>query len=93
MSHQWDLRSQLEKLISQYFQLVDPRELFYNLPSPNTLKNVNVQTILYQEMFDENTIFPIPPASYRIRVLKEILSRIEKVLSDPEQDVSYLDRP
>lgn len=90
MPWQGDLSDQLERLIAQYFQLVDPRDLYHSLPSSTTLKDPKVQAILYQEMFHETSVSQIPPVSYRIRVLKEILARIEEALSDPEQDVGRL---
>jgi hypothetical protein len=37
-------------------------------------------------MFAE-TVFPLPPANYRARVLKLILARIEASIRDPEEDV------
>jgi hypothetical protein len=57
-----------------------------DIPPGSVLVQPDVQTALYEYMFDE-TIFPIPPNSYRSRVLKQIISRIEESITDPEQDV------
>ncbi|CAG7917349.1 unnamed protein product [Penicillium olsonii] len=73
----------IHKLAAQYFQLVELNHL--DLPPGSVLVRPEVQAALYEHMFDE-TIFPIPPHSYRSRVLKQILSRIEESITDPEQD-------
>jgi hypothetical protein len=87
MSWQKDSTGQLERLVAQFFQLVAPQDLYNSFPPSDILKDPNVQNILYRQMFDESSVVPIPPVGYRVRVLKEILSRIEEAFSDPEQDV------
>lgn len=77
--------SDIPKLTAQYFQLVDPPALA--LPPGAVLVQPAVQKVLYERMFNEEAIFPVPPANYRARVLKLILSRIEAAISDPEEDV------
>lgn len=74
----------IRKLVAQYFQLVDPSDLA--LPDGPVLVRPDVQTALYERMFAE-TVFPLPPANYRARVLKLILARIEASIRDPEEDV------
>jgi len=74
----------IHKLAAQYFQLVELQHL--DLPPGSVLVQPDVQAALYEHMFNE-TIFPLPPDSYRSRVLKQILSRIEESITDPEQDV------
>jgi hypothetical protein len=74
----------IQKLAAQYFQLVELQHL--DLPSGSVLVQPDVQAALYDHMFNES-IFPIPPDSYRSRVLKTILTRIEDSITDPEQDV------
>jgi hypothetical protein len=78
------------RLIAQYFQLIDPKSLA--IPTPCILKRPSVQEQIYNEMFDEVSLSPIiPPASYRLRVLKSIVTRIEASEEwDPEEDVSTL---
>ncbi|OQE05661.1 hypothetical protein PENVUL_c023G03113 [Penicillium vulpinum] len=74
----------IHKLAAQYFQLVELLHL--DLPQGSVLIQSTVQAALYERMFNENTVFPIPPDSYRSRVLKEILSRIEESITNPEED-------
>lgn len=75
----------IHKLAAQYFQLVELPNLA--LPPGSVLIQPDVQEALYERMFNENAVFPIPPDSYRSRVLKQILSRIEESITDPEEDV------
>ncbi|KAJ6098649.1 hypothetical protein N7467_000184 [Penicillium canescens] len=74
----------IRKLAAQYFQLVDLQHLA--LPPGPVLVQPDVQAAIYERMFNETTVFPIPPANYRSRVLKLILSRIEESITDPEED-------
>ncbi|KAJ5558072.1 hypothetical protein N7535_009562 [Penicillium sp. DV-2018c] len=74
----------IDKLAAQYFQLVELPNLA--LPPGSVLIQPVVQAALYERMFNENTVFPLPPNSYRSRVLKQILSRIEESITDPEED-------
>lgn len=73
------------KLVAQYFQLVEPRELC--VPSAEAIVRPAVQAAIYEQMFNEATVWPLPPAGYRTRVLKMIISRIEESISNPEEDV------
>jgi hypothetical protein len=77
--------SVIRVLVAQYFQLVDPRRL--SLPPKDTLIRADVQETIYQQMFNEAAIWPIPPVSYRVRVLKMLLSAIEDSISNPDEDV------
>ncbi|KAL1963214.1 hypothetical protein VTN77DRAFT_8539 [Rasamsonia byssochlamydoides] len=77
-------KATISQLVAQYFQLVEPWDL--RIPSADTLKDPAVQAAIYEQMFNENNIDPIPPVNYRTRVLKTILSRIEESLSSPEED-------
>jgi hypothetical protein len=81
----------LRLLIAQYFQLVEPQNLQI-LPGPS-LKKPAVQAAIYEHMFNEVVLWPIPPATYRTRVLKMIISRIEESFSDPEEDVCTSEPP
>lgn len=75
----------LSRFIAQYFQLVDPWDLQY--PAAEILKSPTTQKTLYEQMFDEDKIDPVPPQTYRTRVLKALISKIEESLSDPDEDV------
>lgn len=75
----------LSRFIAQYFQLVDPWDLQY--PAAEILKSPTTQKILFKQMFDEEKIDPVPPQTYRTRVLKTLISQLEQSLSDPDEDV------
>lgn len=75
----------LRLLAAQYFQLVEPQ--FLSIPSGHTLVRPSVQESVYRDMFSESTVWPLPPARYRMRVLKSLLSKIEDSILDPEEDV------
>ncbi|KAE8351880.1 putative methyltransferase-domain-containing protein [Aspergillus coremiiformis] len=74
----------LNTLTAQYFQQLDPAHL--SLPNASTIIHPDVQTVIYDHMFNEATVWPLPPVSYRARVLKTIISRIEEAITDPEED-------
>ncbi|KAJ5355729.1 hypothetical protein N7517_010338 [Penicillium concentricum] len=74
----------IPKLTAQYFQLVELQQLA--LPPGHVIIQPAVQAALYERMFNENAVFPIPPDSYRSRVLKQIISRIEESITNPEED-------
>ncbi|KAK2736415.1 hypothetical protein FQN57_000748 [Myotisia sp. PD_48] len=74
----------LGRLAAQYFQVVDIQHLQF---PPNTvLLKPLVQEWIARNMFDETTVWPIPPLNYRSRVLKLLLLKIEQTISDPEED-------
>lgn len=75
------------RLIAQYFELVDLRNM--TIPSSSVLKNPVTQNRLYNEMFNEDLLTPvIPPATYRLRLLKKVIAVIETDQQwDPEEDV------
>ncbi|KAL4930534.1 protein-lysine N-methyltransferase [Aspergillus undulatus] len=71
-------------LTAQYFQQVEPPSL--SLPDGPALVSPSIQSAIYENMFNEDTAWPLPPASYQTRVLKSIIARIEESISDPEED-------
>lgn len=70
---------------SQYLQLVDPNYLSF--PPPDVLIKPEVQTSIYQNLFNEDNSKFLPPLKYQTRVLKDLISRIEKAISNPDEDV------
>ncbi|OCK81091.1 hypothetical protein K432DRAFT_296320 [Lepidopterella palustris CBS 459.81] len=68
----------------QYFQLVDLEHLQW--PNSEFLKKVDVQAWIYQNLFDEGKLQSPPPIRYQARVLKQLVSRIEGAIVDPEED-------
>jgi hypothetical protein len=76
---------QLRVLQRQYFQLVEPHRLRW--PDEATLKRPEVQTWLFVNLFDSSKISSPPPARYQLRVLKELVGKLERSITDPEEDV------
>lgn len=78
------LQSDLARLRRQYFQLVDPTALRW--PDALVLKTSSVQLWLFENLFDTTNITSAPPERYRLRVLKPLISKLEKAIDDPEED-------
>lgn len=83
-----ELERSLETFAAQYFQVVEPLNLTF--PSGEVLIKPEVQQWVYQNMFNETTVWPVPPVGYRNRVLKTLLSKIEDSITDPEHDVRII---
>ncbi|EOA83430.1 uncharacterized protein SETTUDRAFT_94396 [Exserohilum turcica Et28A] len=76
--------SQLRILQRQYFQLVEPQQLRW--PDEAILKRPQVQTWLFTHLLDASTISSPPPVGYQLRFLKELVARLERSITDPEED-------
>ncbi|PYH42205.1 protein-lysine N-methyltransferase [Aspergillus saccharolyticus JOP 1030-1] len=77
----------LDRLVSQYYQQVELPSL--SLPAEDaTLLHPITQHALYNRMFNDSdpALWPLPPAHYRMRVLKLIIARLEQALTNPEED-------
>ncbi|WPH03088.1 Hypothetical protein R9X50_00596300 [Acrodontium crateriforme] len=68
----------------QYLQLFQPDFLAW--PPRQLLKDAHIQAWLYTNMFNSEKVTRLPPERYQLRVLKPLLSKIEKAIEDPEQD-------
>ncbi|KAF2722521.1 hypothetical protein K431DRAFT_266542 [Polychaeton citri CBS 116435] len=68
----------------QYLQLFEPDFLAW--PPAALLKDVGVQSWLFRNLFDFERNPRLPPQRYQVRVLKPLLSRIEKSIDDPGED-------
>ncbi|PGH06251.1 hypothetical protein GX51_02448 [Blastomyces parvus] len=79
-----DSEDEMDLLVAQYLQLLEPQRL--SIPAHNVLIRPAVQQLIYQRMFDEAHVWPIPPLGYRIRVLKMLISKLEESISNPEED-------
>jgi hypothetical protein len=77
--------SQLRILQRQYFQLVEPQQLRWL--DDAILKLPEVQSWLFQHLFDTANITSPPPDRYQLRVLKLLISKLERAITDPEEDV------
>jgi hypothetical protein len=67
----------------QYMQQI--KEL--NYPPGVLLINPDVQDCLHKYFFDEAVTLYLPPAQYQARVLRRLISNIEKACNDPDEDV------
>jgi hypothetical protein len=76
---------QLQVLQRQYFQLVEPHQLRW--PEDVVLMRSHVQAWMFREMFDAENIKAPPPDRYQLRVLKLLISKLERAFKDPEEDV------
>ncbi|OAX81014.1 hypothetical protein ACJ72_04642, partial [Emergomyces africanus] len=79
-----DHDDQVYLLAAQYLQLLEPQHL--SIPPNDVLIRPAVQQLIYQSMFDEKHVWPIPPPGYRTRVLKILISKLEESISNPEED-------
>ena len=80
-----DVQEQIELLRRQYLQLQDPATLV--LPAPSLLKRPSTQESIYGSMFRDDSLVHPPPAAYRLRVLKRLVSCLERAMDDPDEDV------
>ncbi|KAI0182128.1 putative methyltransferase-domain-containing protein [Hypoxylon sp. FL1284] len=79
-----DVDPQLILLRRQYLQLFEPDFLAW--PPPKHLKDTDVQKWLYKNLFDQSRNPTLPPDRYQMRVLKQLVNKIEKAIEDPDQD-------
>jgi hypothetical protein len=82
-----DKLAQLRILQRQYLQLVDPSQLRW--PDAQVLKSYEVQSWMFLHMFDESNVKSPPPERYRLRVPKLLISKLERSIVDPEEDVRF----
>lgn len=73
----------IDRFCRQYLQL--ERELDY--PSAAFLRDERVQDDLYRRIFSDGAIAHPPPPRYQLRVLKELVKRIEASIDDWDQHV------
>ncbi|KAI1140025.1 FAM86A protein [Hypoxylon sp. FL0543] len=68
----------IDRFCRQYLQL--ERDLDY--PSPALLREAEVQDALYNTIFADGALAYPPPQRYQLRVLKQLMSRIEASIED-----------
>ncbi|KAF2640996.1 hypothetical protein P280DRAFT_449845 [Massarina eburnea CBS 473.64] len=78
------VESSLLILRRQYFQLVDLSQLKW--PEGPDLKQANAQSWIFLHLFDTERLPTLPPERYRLRVLKLLISKLERAIDDPEED-------
>ena len=76
---------QLRILQRQYLQLVEPQNLKW--PDDATLKAPEVQSWLFKNLFDTANVTSPPPERYQLRTLKQLVAKLERSITDPEEDV------
>ncbi len=79
--------AQLRILQRQYLQLVDLSRLRW--PDAQVLKRAEVQSWIFLHMFNASTVRSPPPGRYQLRVLKLLISMLERSIVDPEEDVRF----
>ncbi|KAI1099277.1 putative methyltransferase-domain-containing protein [Jackrogersella minutella] len=79
-----DVDPQLLLLRRQYMQLLEPDFLAW--PPLKLLKNTDVQKWLFKHLFDPSRNLRLPPDRYQMRVLKQLVAKIEKAIEEPEED-------
>lgn len=77
---------QVDRFCRQYLQL----EPSLDFPEPSVLKTSEVQDALYAKLFAENALQFGPPERYQLRVLKELMKRVEASIDDWEEYVSIV---
>lgn len=76
-------REELDLFKRQYLQL----QLSLKYPEKECLKHEEFQQLLYSEIFSEDAMKWYPPQRYQLRVLKELMKRIEVSITDWEEEV------
>jgi hypothetical protein len=84
--------AQLARFCRQVLQL----ETRPDFPPPGILREDAAQDCIVENAFLEETVQWLPPAGYRLRILKSLASRVEQSITDWDQHVSkhaHLRRP
>ena len=76
-------RQQLDRFSRQYLQL----QLDLDYPDEENLRNDALQQSLHSRLFSEHGAKNAPPARYQLRVLKELMQRIEQSIQNWEEEV------
>lgn len=74
----------VDRFCRQYLQL--ERDL--DFPSPTLLREEHIQNELYRRIFSDRPDSHPPPPRYKLRVLKELVKRIEASIDDWDRYVS-----
>ncbi|KAM6483637.1 putative methyltransferase-domain-containing protein [Trichoderma sp. SZMC 28011] len=79
MAMEASVRKQVDRFCHQYLQL----EQSLDYPEPQNIRLPEVQDVIYQRLFaDDSLPGGPPPLRYQVRVLKELVSRIEASIDD-----------
>jgi hypothetical protein len=74
---------QLSLFRRQYLQL----QVTLRYPDPQCLRQEIFQKFLGEELFEEDSVEYQPPRRYQIRILKDLIKRIEASITDLEEEV------
>ncbi len=77
------VQNQLRRFCYQYLQV----EHELDFPGPSQLRQQEVQEHLFNRLFADGVQDHPPPERYKLRVLKELVSRIENSIEDWEEFV------
>lgn len=78
------LDDSVQRYCSQYLQLESSPEL----PAAHLLREAPVQDAIFNRLFKENSVRYGPPVRYQLKMLKELVSRIEASIEDWDAHVS-----
>ncbi|KAH0531051.1 hypothetical protein TsFJ059_005609 [Trichoderma semiorbis] len=79
MAMEASVQKQVDRFCHQYLQL----EQNLDYPEPQNIRLPEVQDVIYQRLFaDDSLPGGPPPLRYQVRVLKELVSRIEASIDD-----------
>lgn len=73
----------IDRFCRQYLQL----EWELDYPPTTLLREADVQDTLYHRLFADGALSYPPPQRYQLRVLKELMSRIEASIDDWDRHV------
>jgi len=79
-----EMHMQLQRFVHQYLQLYDTLDW----PEASVLRDSRAQSYLYEHMF-RRLKFALPER-YQLRVLKQLVQRLEESIVDPDQDVGAM---
>lgn len=78
-------KQQLDIFCRQFLQVQLEIELDY--PDNEYLRNDAFQQCIYSRLFKPDALEYAPPERYQFRALKELTTRIENSIQDPEEEV------
>lgn len=80
-------RAELEPVVVKFYRQYMQQINDVTYPPGVLLVNSDVQDCLHRYFFDASRNSHLPPPRYQARILKHIISEIEKACKDPEEDV------
>lgn len=79
---QW--KTHVDRFCHQYIQL----EPTLDYPKTTLLRESHVQEAIFTKLFADNAIQYGPPPRYKIKILKDLVSKIETSIDDWDEHVS-----